>query len=221
MPLGHAGLYCAELLQAELEAGPWRAVYPWRGGLSVRSGDGAEMRLKAGEGRALGRGAHALVRNDPAARYFLWEIHGPSAAPPATPGGLARMASHAMPLLPGEAAGGAAVLRFERVDLKPGVVTPRHTHRGSGLRVLVSGRLEAEIGEARLSLRPGDAWLEKGPGEPVIGRAAEGRRTAFVRLLVLPEDCLHRDSFVFLDAGDPARPKPAAYELFHEERVVL
>lgn len=220
MPEGFAVLSQDRLPRADLARGPWRAVYPWRGALSLEV-DGVSAVLRAGEGKALGRGALALVREDPCARYFLWEIHGPGAEPPAVPDGPAHLVSYAMPRLPGEKAGGAAVLRFERVDLNPGVLTPCHTHRGSGLRVMVLGRLEAKVGEACLDLRPGDAWLEKGPCEPVIGRAASEGVTAFVRLLVLPEDCFGRDSFVFLDEGDTARPKPAAYKLFHEERDLL
>lgn len=220
MPVGHARLLSGGKLSCDLLPGPWRALYPWRETLNIRQGNRPAETLAPGEGRALGREAHSLVTEDPEARVFLWEIVG-EGGPPPMPEGFVELLSHDMPLLPGETDGQVAALRFERVDLVPGIVTPRHTHRGSGLRVMIAGQIEAQVGERHLSLRPGDCWLEKGPGEPVIGRVIPAESTAFVRLLVLPEDCLHQDSFLFLDDGEAVRSRPAAYQLFHEERVLL
>ena len=87
--------------------------------------------------------------------------------------------------------------------------------------MLITGQLQAEVDFNRFVLGPGDSWLEKGPGEAVIGRAAPDRLTAFVRLLALPAECLNQDSYVVLDARDALRLKPAAYDRFHEERIVL
>ncbi|WP_212524128.1 cupin domain-containing protein [Actibacterium sp. MT2.3-13A] len=223
MPVGTARLFKGDSSRVDLTAGSWRALYPWRGAVRLTCADGTAETLQAGEGRALGRAACRIDTLDPAGRYFLWEVDASGAAGADVPSGLSELMRYDMPLLPGEraATGHEAVLRFERVDLKPGVETPRHTHLGSGLRVLIEGHLEAQIDDHLRELRPGDSWLEKGPGEAVIGRSAQGCLTAFVRLLVLPADALGEDSFVFLDDGEVRRPRPAAYERFHEERIVL
>ena len=223
MPVGSARLFMAGRTRADLAAGPWRALYPWRSALRLTRADGTAETVQAGEGRVLGRGACQIDKLDPDGRYFLWEIDGPEAKGAEVPSGLTELMRYDMPLLPGERAAtrNEAALRFERVDLKPGVETPCHTHLGSGLRVLIEGELEAEIDGHVRKLRPGDSWLEKGPGEAVIGRAAPDCHTAFVRLLVLPADAEGADSFVLLEDGEVDRPRPAAYERFHEERIVL
>jgi quercetin dioxygenase-like cupin family protein len=212
MPEGLARLVRLGEGPVRLAPGPFRALYVWRGALS------GTVAIGAGQGVALGAGACEIAPG-PGCAAFLWEVSGPATVP-TDPGEMLR---HAMPLLPGEtpATGRAAVLRFERVDLNPGAATPRHTHRGSGLRVLVEGRIEAEVGDARLSLHPGDAWLEKGPDEPVIGRTLPGTPAAFVRLLVLPADMAGQDSFVLLEDGPADRPRPARYERFFETRISL
>lgn len=220
MPIGHARLMQADHPGAALDAGPWRAVFPWRSALEVTDMEQGDLNLAEGMGHALGRGACRLNLTDVGGRCFVWEIS--AALPPVdVPVGLTVLRDYTMPRLLGEADPGTATLRFERVDLFPGVVTPRHTHRGSGLRVLISGRLQAEVDGHCFRLEPGDSWLEKGPGEAVVGRAAQDPATAFVRLLVLPAECLNQDSFVVLDARDAQRPKPAAYDRFHEERLAL
>ena len=205
----------------DLRPGPWRAVFAWIGDITLDLPD-RSLALAEGEAAPLGR---EVCRITSTAKFccFVWEIDGPDRPLPMVPDGAETIAAHDMSLLPGEhpETGRDAALRCERVDLHPGVVTPRHTHRGSGLRVLTSGRLEAELDGVQRQLEPGDAWLEKGPGEVVVGRAAPEGRTAFVRLLVLPADCAGADSFVTLDESDAERPRPAAYRRFFEERVTL
>lgn len=223
MNVGISRLFKGHVATVDLPPGPWRAVYPWRVPLTLTWPDGNVERLKAGEGRTLGRSACRIGTDDPEAGYFLWEIDGPGKPGIPAPAGLAMLLSHEFTLPPDPDAPNeaAAVVRFERVDLHRGVVTPRHTHLGSGLRVLIDGYLEAEIDGVHSGLHPGDAWLEKGPGEAVIGRAATDCRTAFVRLLVLPPSAEGVDSFVLLEPAGIARPRPAAYARFHEERIVL
>ncbi len=223
MPVGKARLLRGGSKLVDLPAGHWRAIYPWRGSLSVTRKDGLQANLRPGEGQPLGRAACRIEMLERDGEYFLWEIDGPEASHAEVPDGLVELLRYDMPRLQGESVAEEreAALRFERVDLNEGAETPRHTHRGSGLRVLIDGSLEADIDGHRRDLHPGDAWLEKGPGEAVIGRAASGCRTAFVRLLVLPVIAEGEDSFVLLEDDDAPRPRPAAYERFHEERVVL
>lgn len=218
MPEGIARLHALEGTPLHLSAGPWRAVYVDRGGL--RAGD---RRVRAGDGAMLGQGALDILPDSPSTLAYLWEVGRPGAQAPVANGGLRSLGSCKMPCLAEDdpEAPGAAALRLERVDLIPGVETPPHTHRGSGLRVLLSGRLEAEIDGARRMLAPGDAWLETGPGEVVVGRAAPEGRTAFVRLLVLPAAAAGQDSFVDLSPIPGPRPRPADYRRFFEREVML
>lgn len=221
MPVGHAHLLRTTAPGCTLTAGPWRALYVWKGGYSLSIASASPEKGSDGTGKALGRVAADLRELEAGSAAFIWEITGNGVDPPDVPRGTEMLAHYDMPHLPEDETAGETTLRFERVDLFPAVVTPRHTHRGSGLRILISGEIMAELDDRRLRLKPGDAWLEKGPGEAVVGRASATDPTAFVRLLVLPATCFEQDSFVFLDKGQGDRPKPAAYRRFHEERLVL
>jgi len=225
MPLGHARLLSGSGRKTmDLAAGPWRALYAWKGAVRVSGENGRPgFEVPCGTGAALDRAAVKISTDSTASVCLVWEVTPQKAPPGASPEGFRELLRYDMPRLPGDHPDtlGEAVLRFERVDLKPGVETPRHTHIGSGLRVLIKGTLVADIDGRIQTLNAGDAWLEKGPGEAVTGRAAAGLETAFVRLLVLPADAAGQDSFVFLEGGAADRPRPAAYERYHEERVLL
>jgi hypothetical protein len=223
MPSGCARLLAGEKETVDLPGGPWRALYVWRGSAGVSGRDGAMQTVEAGTGIALGRDGCRIVPGDRDCRFFVWEVDRGTADGFASLQGLAEMLKHDLPALPGESDedAGTACLRLERVDLTLGVETPLHTHAGSGLRVLLGGHLDARVGDAVLDLGPGDAWLERGPGEPVVGRASADEETSFVRLMVLPAAMAGRDSFIFLDARDVERPRPASYRRYFEERTTI
>ena len=222
MPIGIARLTRGEGEAAGLAAGPWRALFLWKGTLRLTGADGSVRTLSEGQAADLDQGAWSLA-GDAGSCWFLWEVAGADSDLPGPGNGTAILERYDMPLLPGEAdaAGRDAVLRFERVDLNPGTATPRHTHKGSGLRVVISGRLDAEVGDWKRRLEPGDAWLEKGPGEPVLGQTHRTEPTSFVRLLVLPGDLAGQDSFMHLEEGARDRPRPASYQRYFEKRVTL
>jgi len=203
-----------------LGEGSWRALHVMGGGLKVAPADGPARTIAADEGLALGRTALELEPLGQDALWHLWEIGraGPAPASPAT--GLRELLVHDLADTP--CLGGPAVsVRLERVDLRPGVETPVHTHAGPGLRVLVEGALRAEVGDAKLSLARGDAWLERGPDEPVVGRTDPHRPTAFVRLMLLPEDRAGKDSFIHWHETETASARPASYRRYFEERVIV
>jgi len=190
-----------------LPAGGWRALYLERGALAV-----GDARLGPDSGRALGSAALRLTPQAPDIRFWLWDWR--FSAAPAPIEGLAPVLAHA-PDGPAD----AVLLRLERVDLPPGSVTAPHTHAGCGLRVLIAGAIEAELDARRLSLAPGDAWLEKGPAERVVGRVGTAP-AAFVRLMVLPADMAGQDSYrPWGDAKAPAQPRPARVRRDFEMRV--
>ena len=112
------------------------------------------------------------------------------------------------------------LLRFDRVDSPPGGETPRHTHAGPGLRRLVAGRIEAEIGRDRFEIMPDEVWFERGP-DPVIGRSVGDVPASFVRLLVLPPDLRGKPSYRPCDPAEAAKTNPVAYRLFFETDIEL
>lgn len=204
----------------DLVAGPWRAMYVAAGAVTVRHADAAPQRLLTDQGRALGRAAVSIQPESADTRFWVWEIDAKVDKLSSHVAGLDELLVHNLGQTP-VLSGPSLCLRLERVDLNLGAETPVHTHAGPGLRVLVTGRLEAEVGDARLVLEKGDAWIELGPGERVVGRADAKASTAFVRLMLLPEDMVGRDSFLSWDEEEIDRPRPARYQRFFEERVIL
>ncbi len=217
---GRCRLLAGEAEAIVLEEGPWRALYLEKGSADLDYAGTGPRPIEAGTGRALGRGAISVRPNGTDTRFWLWEIDAQPERLQANLDGLNEVLTHDLdqtPILTGP----TLVLRLERVDLHLGAQTPVHTHAGPGLRVLVAGRLEAEVGDQELELEPGDAWLERGPGEPVVGRSDPHQQTAFVRLMLLPEDMAGKDSFVHWNEAATERARPASYQRFFEERVTL
>src|SRR6056297_2280412 len=153
MPVGHARLLKTTAPGCTLTAGPWRALYVWKGGYSLDGPSASPEKVSDGTGNALGRISADLQELQAGSAAFIWEITGDGVDPPDVPRGTEMLAHYDMPLLSEDETAGEATLRFERVDLFPAVVTPRHTHRGSGLRVLISGDLVAELDERIFRLR--------------------------------------------------------------------
>lgn len=210
MPAGTLSLWQGGGAAVALPPGGWRALYVERGALAV-----GEAVLGPDTGRALGPAPLRLAPEAPDNRIWLWDWRFAPEPAPAPPEGLAPVLAHA-PDGPAD----AVLLRLERVDLPPGAVTAPHTHAGCGLRVLIAGAIEAELDARRLSLAPGDAWLEKGPGERVVGRVGADGPAAFVRLMVLPAGMAGQDSYrPWGDATAPAQPRPARVRRDFEMRV--
>lgn len=111
---------------------------------------------------------------------------------------------------------GPHLVRADRVESTPGARTPRHGHRGPGLRRLIFGQLQAEVGEGIRRIKAGDAWFESGK-EPVVGINTGGTNAAFVRLLFLPADLAGgKSSFVAADEIEAAKPRSVNLRLFGE-----
>jgi quercetin dioxygenase-like cupin family protein len=108
------------------------------------------------------------------------------------------------------------LMRCDRVDLPPDLPTPKHTHAGPGIRCLLFGAIDAEIGSHRQIYRGGEAWFEPGP-EPVIGRPLEP--SAFVRVMILPVELQGQPSFRYWSDADKAIPRRQSFRLFFDSPI--
>jgi hypothetical protein len=108
------------------------------------------------------------------------------------------------------------LLRADRIESNPGSATPRHGHRGPGMRRLIKGRLLAQINDDFERIDPGHAWFETGR-DPVIGTNVHTGNSAFVRVMLLPIELQGgRSSFVPTTAEDAAKPRAVMQRLFGE-----
>src|SRR5262249_55057783 len=81
----------------------------------------------------------------------------------------------------------AYLIRCDRVDFPPGGIAYTHTHRGPGIRCLLSGEIRIKVSGKEQLVRPGEAWFEAGP-DPVLALASEREPTAFARVMILPAE---------------------------------
>jgi len=108
------------------------------------------------------------------------------------------------------------LLRADRIESPPGATTPRHTHRGPGVRRLLYGRLLAEMGDDVERIEPGQAWFETGK-DAIIGTNISGGNSAFVRVMILSIDLAGgKTSFVPTSAEEAGKPGGVNTRLFGE-----
>jgi quercetin dioxygenase-like cupin family protein len=112
------------------------------------------------------------------------------------------------------------LLRCDRVDFPPGGEALLHTHRGGGIRCLLSGSIEIATRGARHSYRPLQAWFEAGP-DPVHAAASPTEPTAFARAMILPRSLLGQSSIGYVKPGDLPKPKSQRYQVFVDAPVEL
>lgn len=116
---------------------------------------------------------------------------------------------------------GPAILRADQVVFPQGSQTPKHGHRGPGLRRLAQGKLIAQIGKVTERILPGDAWFEDGP-TMVVGTNVSAGQGMFVRLLVLPSALAGGEtSFIPADGHEAQKPRGVDYRLFGECPLAL
>jgi quercetin dioxygenase-like cupin family protein len=111
------------------------------------------------------------------------------------------------------------IVRADRVDFPPGAVTPKHGHKGPGIRRLIEGRLLAEIGDHVHRIDAGDAWLETGL-DPVVGRNL-AQTSAFVRVMVLDPALLGEPTFIPWTPDEAAKPRGTDRMLFFDTAVAI
>jgi quercetin dioxygenase-like cupin family protein len=185
-------------------------LYAEAGGVAV-SHAGATTPL-AGDAAWHGCGACALVAGDAGVSLLRWELVPPGTADDGEP------VLEAVLDLP---AGGAWLMRCDRVDFEPGGVAPPHRHRGGGIRCLVAGRLEVTVGDGPpRSVRPGGAWFESGR-EPVLARASAAGPTSFVRVSILPAEIRGQSSIVYVDPAGAGRGTPRRYTVWVDAPIEI
>ena len=115
---------------------------------------------------------------------------------------------------------GRRVLRCDKVEFPPGGVAYTHTHRGPGIRRLIAGTFRVWVGEEVRDVPLGGSWFESGP-DPVYAEGSKTEATAFVRVMVLPEDLLGKSSITYVRPEDRDRPKDQRYTIFVDEPIDL
>jgi quercetin dioxygenase-like cupin family protein len=203
---------------AVTHAQPWNRVLYAVGGVAGLADRQGERQLATDRAlRTEGALTVSVSENARLWRFELLPAPSPDDGRIASPGVRSEIKLAAEVALP-EA--GGYLLRADRVDFPLGVATPKHTHAGPGIRCLLSGSVDAEIGDLRATYRAGEAWLERGP-DPVIGRPSTTEPTAFVRFLVLPRALLGRRSYRPWSEADATMPRPQRFTLFLDEPIEL
>ena len=98
------------------------------------------------------------------------------------------------------------LMRHDRIDFPPGGIAHRHVHPGPGIRRLLHGELTIDAEGVERSFGPGEAWFE-GSDYPVLATASATEDTAFVRVLLLPQEWAGKRTIRYLDPADEAKPK--------------
>jgi quercetin dioxygenase-like cupin family protein len=111
------------------------------------------------------------------------------------------------------------IVRADRVDFPPRAVTPKHGHKGPGIRRLIEGRLLAEIGDHVHRIDAGDAWFETGV-DPVVGRNL-APTSVFVRVMVLDPALLGEPTFIPWTPEEVAKPRGTDRMLFFDTAVTI
>ena len=111
------------------------------------------------------------------------------------------------------------IVRADRVDFPPSAVTPKHGHKGPGIRRLIEGRLVAEIGDQVHRIDAGDAWFESGL-DPVVGRTM-APTSAFIRVMVLDPALLGEPTFIPWTPEEAAKPRGTDRTLFFDTAVTI
>ena len=182
-----------------------RIVYVREGDATIRAG-GQAATLAANSGW-YGAGGCEVVAGANGATLLRWEL-GPTA------GGAPLLAS-AIEL----ADPGGYLMRCDRVDFPPGGIAYTHTHRGPGIRCLLTGGIRVEVGGGTHVVKPGEPWFEAGP-DPVLAFASD-QPTAFARVMILPRELKGKSSIRYVKAEDQDKPKTQQYQVFCDEFIDL
>jgi hypothetical protein len=191
---------------AELPAGVHRFLYALDGQVSVATGN-AKIDLPADDGM-FSQGVTQITGPGTIWVYEIGPDEPPSRPDPSRSIVLSRRFTLELPP--------PWLLRADRIESSPGSATPRHGHRGPGMRRLIKGRLLAQIGDDFERIDPGHAWFETG-NDPVIGTNVHIGNSAFVRVMLLPIELQGgKSSFVPTTAEDASKPRAVMQRLFGE-----
>lgn len=192
-----------------LETGGYYFLFANAGNIDIIDETGSQV-LAEGEGRFLASGVTV--------RGGGWLFTLTPADGPGLPASIAGMELASTITLDADQ---SYIFRADAVTSQPGAQTPRHGHRGPGIRRLLTGLLLAEVGDGTKRIRAGDAWFESGEEWVVGSNISEGANT-FIRVMVLPAELKGgQSSFVAASPEEAAKPRAAQYHLFGEVDVLL
>lgn len=112
------------------------------------------------------------------------------------------------------------LLRGDRVDFPPGGEALTHTHKGGGIRCLLSGGIDIHTQGTVHHYAPLEPWFEAGP-DPVYAAAAKNGASAFARVMILPRELLGKSSITYVNAEDLDKPKSQKYQVFIDTPIEL
>jgi quercetin dioxygenase-like cupin family protein len=117
--------------------------------------------------------------------------------------------------------GNGWVARLDRIDFPPGGIAYRHVHPGPGIRYLLHGELTIDRGDGEPHrYSAGEAWFE-GADDPVLATASATDDTAFVRVLLLPEEWAGKRTIRYVDPADEDKPRLQRATVLSEHAVQL
>ncbi len=186
-----------------------RACYVADGMASFRTGDGAAT-LAANSAVFAAGGLEVSAGKDGAVilRYELRPAGSSGAGEPALEAGLTLDDRDGY------------LLRCDKVELPPGGIAYTHTHQGGGIRCLVEGGFNVEVGGGTTVIHPLEAWFETGP-DPVYAYAPDDRPGHFSRVMILPRRLKGRSSIRYVNPEDADKPKLQAYTVFLDEFIEI
>jgi hypothetical protein len=164
------------------------------------------------EAEAGNRVVYDLARNE--AHFGAARVDGPALTWELGDGGPAAALSAEVELDPDV----RWIVRCDRIDFPPGGVAYRHTHPGPGIRRLLFGSLRIDAGDRVATYGPGGAWFE-GAGYPVLATASDIGETAFVRVMLLPEEWEGRRTISYVDPADDERPRLQRATVYFDRRI--
>jgi hypothetical protein len=112
------------------------------------------------------------------------------------------------------------LMRCDRVDFPPGGVAFTHTHQGSGIRCLQSGRIRIDTQGHDFWVQPGGAWFETG-SDPVFAETWTDSSSHFIRVMILPQAIRGKSSIKYVKPEDQDKPKLQKYQVFVDEAITL
>ena len=181
-----------------------RVLYVRSGSITARS-NGIVATLAANSAWHGGESCEVLAGKD-GAEVYRWELRRDVGT-----GSVLRSELELNPKAP-------HLMRCDRVDFPPGGIAYTHTHRGPGIRCLLTGEIRIKVkGEEHL-VRPGEAWFEAGP-DPVLALASEREPTAFARVMILPAELLGKSSIKYVLPEDADKPKRQTYQMFVDDPI--
>jgi hypothetical protein len=192
-----------------------RVIYVAEGTVVVRgAGQAASI---AANGAWQGPTAISITTGPAGARVLRWEL---STGEPQLLGGAASTSELTLAGEPQIKPGVDYLMRCDRVDFPPGGVAYTHTHQGSGIRCLQSGRIRIETLGHDFWVEPHGAWFEAG-SDPVFAETWGESASHFIRVMILPRAIKGKSSIQYVHAEDQDKPKAQKYQVFVDEPIEL